>query len=318
MRIIRMHDRSPTCRNLIVGGTIKAGTSSIFTYLSAHPQVCGSSVKETFFFSNQYSGDTDRDLKRYRRYFTPRPGATVAVEASPNYLGYKENIAPRIKALLPGAKLLFILRDPVDRLYSYFNFAKAKLELPADMTFEAYISLCEQYSLHRRAAIAEKHARALEIGEYSRYLKNYLVVFPDSQVKVVFYDDIRRHPVQFMADICRFIDVDSEFYRHYAFDKVNVTFSARMKPLHHVALLLNRAMEPVLRQRPALKAVIRRAYKRLNQGQEGYAGMEQATRARLVAYYARSNAELATLLPAQKLPAWVREGADALAAVRRA
>jgi hypothetical protein len=302
-----MDDQDPGGRNLIVGGTIKAATSSLFEYLSAHPQVCGSSVKETFFFTHEYSGDAERDLKRYRRYFPRRPGTRVWVEASPNYLGYKQDVAPRIKALLPGAQLIFVLRNPVDRLYSYFNFARAKLELPADMPFETYVDLCQSHASGNTAALAEKHARALEIGCYSRYLKNFLGVFPPPQVKVMFYEDLHRNPVQFMAEICRFAELDPDFYRHYVFGKVNVTFAGRWRPLHRVALMLNRAVEPVLRQRPALKARIRRAYKRLNQGSEGYAAMSPATRARLAAYYARSNAELAALLAGRPLPAWLGE-----------
>lgn len=300
-------DGTGTWPILILGGTIKAATSSIFTYLSAHPQVCGSSVKETLFFTHEYSGDRVRDLERYRRYFARRPGASLAVEASPSYLAYGEDVAPRIRALLPEAKLLFILRDPVDRLYSHFKFAKGKLELPPQLTFEAYVELCRRYAPRRKGVIAEKHARALEIGEYSKYLKRYRDVFPEAQVKVVFYDDLHRDARRFMAQVCGFIGVDSAFYGTYEFERVNASFSARLKPLHRVALLCNRAMEPLLRQRPALKARIRAAYRRLNLvGNEG-AGMARETRAGLAEHYAPSNAELRTLLAAQDLPPWLRD-----------
>ena len=55
--------------NFVIGGTEKAGTTSVFDYLSAHPQVCASSRKETDFFRNEYSGEREVDARRYAAYF---------------------------------------------------------------------------------------------------------------------------------------------------------------------------------------------------------------------------------------------------------
>lgn len=296
---------------MIIGGTIKGGTSSLFTYLSAHPDVCGSSVKETFFFTHGYSGHPGRDRERYDSYFTQRRGARVAVEASPNYLGYKENVAPRISALLPDARLLFVLRNPVDRLYSYYNFAVGKLELPADLGFERYVDLCEQYFSGKlspgQAGIAEKHLRALEIGRYSGYLRNFYDAFPPGHIKVAFFDELARDPVRFMTEVCRFAGLDPDFFRNFEFNRANVTFSSRLKSLHRIAMLLNRALESVLRRHPDLKMLLVRMYKRFNQDREGYRAMTGAMRARLAQFYAPANQELARLLAGQELPAWIEK-----------
>jgi hypothetical protein len=309
-----MHDMNNACRHLIIGGTIKGGTSSLFAYLSAHPEACGSSVKETFFFTHEYSGQSDHDRERYGRYFSPRPGAKVCVEASPNYLGYKENVAPRIKVLLPDAKLVFVLRNPADRLYSYYNFAVGKLELPADLGFERYVDLCERYASGRlspeQAGIAEKHLRALEIGGYAGYLKNFYDVFPPQQIEVAFFDQLARDPVRFMSELCRFAGLDPEFFRNFGFGKANVTFSSRLKLLHRIAMLLNRALESVLRRHPGMKARLVRMYKRFNQDREGYRAMTETMRARLAQYYAPANRELRQLLQGRELPAWLDKRPD--------
>lgn len=297
-------------QNLIIGGAIKAATSSVFTYLIAHPQICGSSVKETMFFLREYSGDTGRDRASYSRYFSPGPDQRVVVEASPNYLSHKEDLAPRIRTLLPEARLLFILRDPVDRLYSYYNFAMSQLRLPEHLTFSDYVDLCARYSERQlspqAAGIGEAHLRALESGCYSEYLKRYTALFPAQQIKVAFFDHLNRDVVQFMKDVCRFVDVDPNFYDHYTFSKVNVTFSARLRPVHAVALGLNRALETVLRRRPRLKSGLVRFYKRFNQDREGYEPMREQVRARLAEYYAPCNRELSDMLSHDKLPAWVK------------
>lgn len=297
-------------RNLIIGGTIKAATSSVFTYLIAHPQVCGSSVKETFFFTKKYSGNADRDSVLYNRYFSPGPEHSIFVEASPDYLGHKENIARRIHALLPEARLLFILRNPVDRLYSYYNFALSQLALPGHLTFNDYIDLCVRYSAGQlspqEAGIAEKHLIAMETGRYSEYLKRYTAVFPGDNIKVAFFEHLGRDVMGFMEDVCRFIEIDPGFYHDYAFNRVNVTFSARLKPVHAVALGLNRTLESILRKRPRLKSGLVRIYKKFNQDREGYDPMTEPVRARLEEYYAPFNRELGGMLPGEDLPAWVK------------
>jgi hypothetical protein len=252
----------------------------------------------------------DHDRDRYGRYFAAEPGHKLLVEASPNYLGYKENVAPRVRALLPDARLLFILRNPADRLYSHYHFAVGKLELSDRLPFEEYVDLCVQYTAGERSAraagIAEKHLRAFEIGFYARHLKNYTELFPAARVKIAFFEHLKRDPLRFMMDVSSFAGIDPNFYQNYGFSKINVTFSARLKPLHFLALILNRALEPMLRQRPRLKAQLVRLYKRWNQGSEGYVPMADATRARLAEYYAPSIQALKALLSDQELPPWVR------------
>lgn len=294
---------------LIIGGTIKAATTSLFNYISAHPQVCGSKVKETFFFTHGFTGDSDTDHAKYASYFTPRDETRVLFEASPHYLAYKENIAPRIKQLIPEVKLLFILRNPVDRLYSHFNFAKGKLELPDALTFEQYIELCESFNAGQispaEAGVAVKHLRAMEMGNYATYLQDYFDVFDAANVKVIFFDDLKKNPQKLLAEICDFIGVDPSFYEKFSLKKVNVTFSARMKLLHYFVLRLNRMLESVLRHRPALKQRLVKLYKYLNQSQEGYESMQDTTRKKLISYYAASNSRVLDILKGQSLPTWL-------------
>ena len=103
--------------NFVIGGTEKSGTTSVFDYLSAHPQVCASSIKETDFFRHGYTGDLAADARRYASYFEHCDSRSlVRLEASPGYLGEAATVAPRLRALVPEAKVLFILRDPVERL----------------------------------------------------------------------------------------------------------------------------------------------------------------------------------------------------------
>ena len=256
-----------------------------------------------------YSGDAETDLKSYASYFSPTAEHRILFEASPDYLGYREDVAPRIKQLLPDAKLLFVLRNPVDRLYSHFNFAKGKFELPHEMSFEHFIEQCELYNNGQitvtESGIAIKYLRALEIGNYGRYLENFYEQFESSNIKVIFHDDFNHHPMKILVEICEFIGVSPSFYDDFAMHRANVTFSARLKFLHRIVLSFNRFSEPVLRQRSTLKHKLVKLYKYLNQGSGGYAPMQQETREKLVAYYAPGIDKLKQILGSQKLPSWM-------------
>ena len=296
-------------QHLILGGTIKAATSSLFTYISAHPQVCGSKVKETWFFSTQYSGDPERDLIKYSAYFSPTDANTVLFEASPEYLTYTENVAPRIRQLLPEARLLFMLRNPVDRLYSHFNFAKGQLQIPEELSFEAFIEYCEQYNkgetTPEASGIALKHLRALEIGNYRRFLENFYSEFDAECIKVIFYDEFASNPLEKLAEICAFGGISPAFFESFAMNKSNVTYSSRNKGLHKIALFFNRWLEPQLRRYPSLKHGLVKFYKSFNQDKRGFVAMQEATRNKLNDYYAPGNAELKTMLGDRKLPTWI-------------
>ena len=311
---LRNRDKSPFVRpNFIIAGTIKAATSSVFGYLSAHPQVLGSSIKETNFFITEYTGDRQKDLERYSMHFRSPDSATrIITEASPGYLTHSKDMAARIRGMLPDVKLLFILRDPIDRLYSYYNFHMGQLTKDFDRTisFEEFIERCRLYSSGKQDPAAlkmdERHLRALEIGRYSEFLREYLKLFPREQIIVLFYDDIKTDLRGVMKRLCDMLGIVPAFYDGYVFHKVNATFTSRMKLLHSLAVAANKSLEKYLRQRPALKHRIVALYKSLNQKREGYLSIPEATRRALEAYYGRSNKELAELISGENCPPWVK------------
>lgn len=286
--------------NFIIGGTEKAGTTSVFDYLCTHPQVCGSSKKETDFFSAEYSGDPLRDAERYAAYFS-RCDAEVPVlmEASPGYLGEAAKVAPRMQAMIPQVKLLFILRNPVDRFYSSFHFHRGKLNLPAGMTFESYLECCIEYDSGRKTAadlkIDDWYLKVLRFGRYAEFLSIYRETLSPARVKVMFFEALSEDPLSFMVELSDFIGIGTDPWQQYEFRKSNVTFSGKNRALHRLAMKANELGEPVLRRYPSLKRSLVDVYKAMNQKREGYDPMTPAVRARLLAYYASTLADLRTM-----------------------
>lgn len=292
--------------NFVICGTEKAGTTSIFTYLSEHPDVCGSNVKETNFFRDHFVGNSSVDTSRYSSYFDRYAGEKILMEASPGYLAGGADVARRMHSTVPNAKLLFVLRDPIYRLYSSFNFHAGKLNLPADLTFEEYIKKCLKYSDGGRGAeelgIGEWYLKAAEHGKYSDYLGEFLSLFDKENIKIMFFEDFNSNPSVFMRELCEFLSLDDEFFKTYGFKKINATFSGKVRWLHKLAVLANEKSERFLRQRPNLKQALVSTYKKLNQAREGYDDMSSDARSSLVAYYQPSIDSLRQYIGNSRIP----------------
>lgn len=285
-----------TVANFIIGGTEKAGTTSVFSYLSAHPEVTASRRKETDFFRRP-----DGTLDEYEQFFPERANTRVVMEASPGYLGEADTVVPRLEALLPEVRLLFILRDPVERFHSSFQFHKAKLNLPAEMDPGEYLDACQRYVEDvpvpaEQVPLDEWFLKVLPFGCYAPLLDRYYRAFGRERVAVMFYDDLRDDPRAFMERLSGFLGIDAGFWSGADLAPRNVTFSGRSRWLHRLAVWVNDTLEPVLRPRPALKQTVVTVYKRLNAAREGYEDMPADVRERLVRFYAPHNRELARLL----------------------
>ncbi|MDX1944540.1 MAG: sulfotransferase domain-containing protein [Pirellulaceae bacterium] len=107
--------RLPT---FIIIGAQKGGTTSLFRYLATHPEICCSSMKETDFFVTEY----ERGLEWYSSCF--ERDAPAIGEASPNYATAfrlpAADVARRIHSVVPNVKLIYVMRDPVERMVSHY------------------------------------------------------------------------------------------------------------------------------------------------------------------------------------------------------
>lgn len=297
--------------NFIIAGTPKAGTSSIFHYLVDHPQVCGSSVKESLFFhSDEFSGKLDQDIARYSKYFEHYGGEKIIMEATPSYLARGSAVARRIHKMLPNVKLLFILRNPVDRLYSYYNYKICRLAKDFEIiSFDDFVDECMRYSgngqISSRYRLDEQALKSLDSGKYAQYLREYSQVFSCEQIKIMFYEDMRDNLNGFMAELCGFLVIDASFYDNYTFPRVNETFEPKLRVFHRVALSANEKLERFFRHHRSIKNRMVSYYKLINRKQ-GYLPMQDATRKKLEEYYSQSNRELKKLLKSEQYPSWLK------------
>jgi len=207
--------------NFLIIGAAKAGTNALYHYLRQHPQIYMSPWKEPKFFAFETEADLGfraangrdapvnasviLDQAEYEELFDDaRDGELARGEASTHYL-YVEKSPGRIKTLIPDARLIAVLRNPVDRAFSsYQHLVRDDLE-PLD--FGAALDAEPQ-------RIAEHYAylyRYTDMGFYSQQLDRYEKTFPENQLCVLLYDDLRSDPEETCRRIFSFLGVDEDF-----------------------------------------------------------------------------------------------------------
>ena len=200
--------------NFIIIGAMKAATTSLYTYLKQHPEVFMTAKKEPKFFNNfnihsksklQGKGfNKITTLEQYLALFQNATNELAVGEASPSYI-FDKNCHSLIKQILPNAKIIAIIRQPIERAYSNFLHAK-RAEHEFEIDFEKAFS--ENDSVLQTGN--KKHFY-LEKGFYSIQLKRYFDVFPKEQIKVILFEDIIKNPKGITQEVFEFLGVDSSF-----------------------------------------------------------------------------------------------------------
>ena len=209
LRSLRFHARVALGRgrlpNALIVGAAKSGTSSLYAYLAQHPGVCVPKTKELRFFDNQWS----KGARWYAACFEPRPGQSVVLEATPNY--FPHPLAPeRVRSILPDARLIFLLREPVSRTYSHHQYRVAHGAEPLPFG-EA---LAEEKSRLRGAEEVQRQggvAKAFNLHAY-RHTSNYaplverwLAHFPRERLLFVKAEDLFDRPAAVTAEVLDFL-----------------------------------------------------------------------------------------------------------------
>jgi len=307
--------------NLILAGTGRAGTTSLYRYLSDHPSVCASSVKEVHFFDNLSSNHLSEDvLRKYDMYFSHCPaGIPIRMEATPLYLYGGKTTANAINEALPDVKLIFTLRDPTSRAFTIFRANKNRDPRTfGSLSFNDFVSIglntINSASGKHIDERAKKIAKLLTQGCYATFLSQYYDIFHTDRICILFFDDIVKDIRRVMRVVADFIEIDFEFYAHYIFNIENRTRIFRFGLLHQVAYAVNARMERTLNRYPKVRKNIRNLYNMVNERKASDEIMSEESRHILNQFYRPHNLKLFKLLkqesPALILPAWICEATD--------
>lgn len=188
--------------DFIIIGAQKAGTSSLYYYLSQHPAIRMSALKETHYYN--YHILRGRNLSWYRSFFPLKIKArnTLTGEASPYYL-FDPDVPARIKRDLPNIKLIALFRNPIDRAYSAYNMNKRQARRPDFPTFEEAIANFDTSS--------EQSRLYLYRGRYAEHIKPWLTNFSREQLLCMKSEDLFQDPKSALEAVYTFLGVAKSY-----------------------------------------------------------------------------------------------------------
>lgn len=192
-------------------GAQKAGTTSLYAYLGAHPDVRPAARKEVHYFDLGFTRGAELGEGWYRSMFPLRArlaaerrlgGAPVLTgEASPYYL-FHPVAAERAAALVPHARLLVLVRDPVERAWSHYRHEVAAGREPLDLdealdAEPARLAGADEdlrRGLDTPAARAHRRFAYVGRGRYADQLRAWLAYYPREQLLVLTAEDLFERP----------------------------------------------------------------------------------------------------------------------------
>lgn len=203
--------------NFLLIGAPKSGTTSLYNYLNQHPQVFMSTNKEPKFFAfegcnldfnghhkgiQQIKESTITNYSDYLNLFKDANTYKVIGEASPIYLHHTK--APKnIKKYLPNVKLVAILRNPIERLYSDWKHQVRMGWEPERDFFKAL----KQWELRENQNWIP-YLNYLPKGLYYKNLSRYFQLFDNKQIKIVLYEDLKNDASKLMQELFDFLEID--------------------------------------------------------------------------------------------------------------
>jgi hypothetical protein len=295
--------------NLLVIGVPKAGTGSLFAYLSQHPDICPGDEKEIGYFNHfnplRHRGPVP-PLDTYRQHFTGWQGERYAFEATPTYSYGGRPVIAAVRDTLERPRIVLILRNPVDRLWSAYTFQRELGNLTGFASFEDYVAACRRRRRDGSDLVPGDHMHGLYIGYYSDYVPLWLESFA-SEIRVIFTEHLTRDPVSVMGGLFEWLGIDPAVATTMDLAPRNRTNHPRSVRAARLAYSVKRTAERYGRVPTAIREPLRRGYQRINSGKPPKA-MTQEMRQELEQVYRKSNEQTAAALREHgytELPPWL-------------
>jgi hypothetical protein len=202
--------------DFFVAGAPKAGTTALHAALARHPELYLSPVKEPKFFLTAHEPPPAQggpgDARTYREHiwrrpdyealFAAAPAGTLRGESTPFYL-YRDDAQLRIRKVIPAARLIVVLRDPIERAHSNWTHLWSAGLDPVD----DFVRACAAEERRIAAGWAD-FWHYIQLGQYGRQLEHLYSVFPREQVLVFRYRALVAEPARLLDVVCRFLGAE--------------------------------------------------------------------------------------------------------------
>ena len=197
--------------NFIGIGAQKAGTTWLYTHLNRHPDITFPRRKE-YHFWNTWNGQINGHFSDFCYDFSVNLNDVNKLgDFTPAYSVLPIERIKWIHAFEPDVKIIFILRNPIERAWSAAKMALKRAQMTRNEASDQWFLDV----INSRASI--------ERGDYEKILRNWYSVFPKNQILVLKFEEISKNPVNFICKCSDFLEIDSSFYESSdkgGFDKV--------------------------------------------------------------------------------------------------
>jgi hypothetical protein len=187
----------------LVIGAMRSGTTTLARALGAHPEVFIPREKEIHYFDQNF----DRPVEWYRRWFEAADGVPAIGEATPTYM-YEREAPARMAQVVPEARLVAILRNPIDRAYSHYwherNLGRETLSFRDGLAREPARIDTDEVLPRLRFAYLD---RSRYLPQLERVCRHY----PRERLHVMILEEFQRDPAALYGELCRFLGVDEGF-----------------------------------------------------------------------------------------------------------
>jgi hypothetical protein len=294
--------------NFFIVGAPRCGTTAMYEYLQAHPDVFMPDQKEPHYFASDFQGRKFSiyrgDISKYYALFADATTEKRLGEASVHYL-QSERAAREIYDFNPESLIIIMLRSPVEMLHSYY--------------YRLFYSGCEDIPAFQEALEAEPDRRAgrrmppslyvmpealyySEVPRYAEQIQRYWDVFGPSKVHIIIYDDFRQDPARSYRETLEFLQVDPGF--QIDFQRVNS--NKRPRNIWLQRLLNNPLLMAVGGRMTPIALPVYRLIRRLNTETVERSSITPETRQRLQQQFMPEVAKLSDLL-GRDLTYWCRD-----------
>jgi hypothetical protein len=262
--------------NFLICGTQKSGTTSLYNLLVQHPEIGMSDIKEIHFFD--VDSKFHKGISWYEQFFENCKGKKAIGEATPHYYRLKY-VPERVKAALGEIKLIFLLRNPIDRAWSNYHFNIGRG--------------AELRSFTEAIETDDGWHRYIEKGFYFKFIKKWLQHFSRDSLKIVIFEEMISESLRVLNQIASFLDVNEEF-SEYTSVRSNPTSIPRNKAIQfamycYASLRLYKLLPEAgkVLMRNSLKGKLMRF---------GYPEMEPKVREHLHALFGSENSQLESFI----------------------
>jgi hypothetical protein len=289
--------------NLFIVGAPKCGTSSLFDWLTNHPGIKGSRIKEPFFLTDpvhplsRRPNLADDGMAGYEMLFAPGDAdAPIRIEATTHYLF--DPMARDAISDMPDARVIIVLREPAARVYSSFKYTANNLARTSpNLTFARYVALVEgrerlspRWCSHTGSAFVLE--RDIEYSHYAKYVKQWIEAVGHNRIKILLMENMINDPDSTVRSVLSWLDLEPDRLTQLDQEGRNRTEEVRIPGLQAMARKLNSKLRPP----DPIRRLAKRAYSAFQfRKPTPLATDDAAALRRLQVGFASDNAELAEI-----------------------